>query len=251
MSYGQNPGGYPPDQNQPGYGQQGGQPGYGQQGGQPAYGQQGGQPGYGQQGGQPAYGQQGGQPPYGQQGYGQPQQGWRAPQQPPAGPPPQQAEQNPLPAKPAPMNLPVAVTTLNSVSGRDVASELGPVMGVIARVRDVPPSPNALEAYAGMLNRSRREAIQRLAAQAEAIGADAVVGLRFDSSEITQTLSEVCAYGTAVQFVSTESAAQADSAQDETTDQNATEPDDDRPAQSQESSTAPSEPGGWPYGSSS
>lgn len=150
------------------------------------------------------------------------------------------------------MSLPVPVTTLNSVSGRDVAGELGPVMGVIARVRDVPPGPNALEAYAGMLNRSRREAIHRLAAHAEAIGADAVVGLRFDSSEITQTLSEICAYGTAVQFVPKTASADDESAQDETPEQDGSEQGapEEEPS-SEQSSTAPSEPGGWPYGGTS
>ena len=245
MSYGQNPGGYPPNPHQQGYGQQGRQPGYGQQGGQPAYGQQGGQPGYGQQGGQPGYGQQGGQPAYGQQGgqqgYAQPQQDWR--------PPPAQPASTPPPAKPTPMSLPVPVTTLNTVSGREVAGELGPVLGVIARVRDVPAGSNALESYAAMLNRSRREAVQRLAAQAEAIGGDAVVGLRFDSSEITQTLSEICAYGTAVQFVPDVACEDDGPTHDEAAEH------DVRglqvfAAESQPSSTAPTEPGGWPYGSS-
>ena len=146
------------------------------------------------------------------------------------------------------MSLPVPVTTLNAVSGREVAGELGPVMGVIARVRDVPAGPNALESYAAMLNRSRREAVQRLATQAEAIGADAVVGLRFDSSEITQTLSEICAYGTAIQLVPQPGSEEDDPTHNGADEQDAPGPQDAAP-ESQPSSTAPTEPGGWPYGS--
>jgi hypothetical protein len=52
-----------------------------------------------------------------------------------------------------------------------------------------------------MLTESRQDAVGALVAMAEAAGADAVVGLRFDCSEITQSLSEVAAYGTAVKLV--------------------------------------------------
>ena len=52
-----------------------------------------------------------------------------------------------------------------------------------------------------MLTESRQDAVNRLVEMAQAAGADAVVGLRFDCSEITQSLSEVAAYGTAVTLV--------------------------------------------------
>ena len=52
-----------------------------------------------------------------------------------------------------------------------------------------------------MLTESRQDAVGRLVEMADAAGADAVVGLRFDCSEITQSLSEVAAYGTAVALV--------------------------------------------------
>ena len=52
-----------------------------------------------------------------------------------------------------------------------------------------------------MLTESRQEAVTRLVQMAERAGATAVVGLRFDCSEITQSLSEVAAYGTAVRLV--------------------------------------------------
>jgi hypothetical protein len=52
-----------------------------------------------------------------------------------------------------------------------------------------------------MLTDSRQDAVARMVEMAAAAGADAVVGLRFDCSEITQSLSEVAAYGTAVRLV--------------------------------------------------
>ena len=52
-----------------------------------------------------------------------------------------------------------------------------------------------------MLTDSRQEAVARMVEMAVAAGADAVVGLKFDCSEITQSLSEVAAYGTAVKLV--------------------------------------------------
>jgi hypothetical protein len=58
-----------------------------------------------------------------------------------------------------------------------------------------------------MLTDSRQDAVARMVEMAAAAGADAVVGLRFDCSEITQSLSEVAAYGTAVRLVPEEAAA--------------------------------------------
>ena len=52
-----------------------------------------------------------------------------------------------------------------------------------------------------MLTRSRQDAISRAVEMAESAGADAILGLRFDCSEITQNMSEVVAYGTAVKLV--------------------------------------------------
>jgi hypothetical protein len=55
--------------------------------------------------------------------------------------------------------------------------------------------------YVSMLTRSRQDAITRAVEMAESVGADAILGLRFDCSEITQNMSEVVAYGTAVKLV--------------------------------------------------
>jgi uncharacterized protein YbjQ (UPF0145 family) len=52
--------------------------------------------------------------------------------------------------------------------------------------------------YTELLEDSRRQAIDRLVQNAAVLGANAVVGMRFDSSEIGQNLTEIVAYGTAV-----------------------------------------------------
>ena len=55
-----------------------------------------------------------------------------------------------------------------------------------------------IKEYTQMLEQARIEAIGRLERNATAMGANAVVMMRFDSSEIGQTMSEIVAYGTAV-----------------------------------------------------
>lgn len=172
--YGQNPYAQPGQYGQP-------QPPYARPG-QPAYGQQPPYPGQpNPYGGQQA-GPQPGQDPY-SQGYGQ-QQAW---------PPPA--------ARPQIASRPIVVVTLDAVPGRVVTRVLGEVVGVVARSRDLPPElrgVSQLDGYAVMLTQSRQQAVDQLVEMAAAAGADAVLGLRYDSSEITQSLSEVVAYGTAV-----------------------------------------------------
>ena len=58
-----------------------------------------------------------------------------------------------------------------------------------------------LTAYTELLEESRQEAIDRMTVKAEALGADAVVGLRFSTSSIAQGASELFVYGTAVKAV--------------------------------------------------
>ena len=55
-----------------------------------------------------------------------------------------------------------------------------------------------IEGYTEMLNEARQIATKRMADAAEALGADAVVGLRYASASIMQSAAEICAYGTAV-----------------------------------------------------
>lgn len=58
-----------------------------------------------------------------------------------------------------------------------------------------------LTAYTELLEESRQEAIDRMIVKAEALGADAIVGLRFSTSSIAQGASELFVYGTAVKAI--------------------------------------------------
>ena len=58
-----------------------------------------------------------------------------------------------------------------------------------------------LKAYNEMMNEARAIATKRMVAEAEALGADAIVNIRYASSAIMQGAAEVIAYGTAVKFV--------------------------------------------------
>ena len=171
---------------------------YGQQ---PPYGQPGRQPNpYGQPQQNP-YGQQpyGAPQPGGQQPYGQPQQGWG--QQPAYGQPQPQWG---AAARPTQRTQSLPVLTMESVPGREISGVVGAVVGVVARSRELRPDlrqAGVIEGYTTMLSDSRQDALTRLVETAKEAGADAVVGLRFDCSEITQSLSEVVAYGTAVTLV--------------------------------------------------
>jgi len=168
---------------------------YGQQ---PPYGQPGRQPNpYGQPQ-QAPYGQPAQQAPYGQpQGYGQPpQQGYGQYGQ-------QQQWAPPTPPRPALRRYGMPVLTMDAVPGRETTEVLGPVVSVVARTRELRPdlrNAGVVEGYTAMLTDSRQDAIAKVVEMAHEAGADAVVGLRFDCSEITQSLSEVVAYGTAVKL---------------------------------------------------
>ncbi len=194
---GQNP--YAQPQQQP-YGQPQQQP-YGQPQQQP-YGQPGQQQGQ-PRGGELSWGQPRPQQPYGQQQPGQPQfpsgQLQQGPQGQPGGWTPQPASV----ARPALQARAISVVTMDTVPGRDVAAVIGDVVGVVVRPRELAPelrAGNPLDGYATMLTRSRQDAVTKMIDMAVAAGADAVVAFKYDCSEITQSLSEVSAYGTAVKL---------------------------------------------------
>lgn len=232
--YGQNPYGQPNQYPQPGGQQPGGQQPYPQQ----PYGGQQQRPGqYGQQPGQqPGWGQQGQQP---QQQYGQ-QQPYGQPQQQPW---PQQPER---PQQPELIKRSIPVSTTEAVPGRAVTEILGEVVGVVARARELPRdlrTANPADSYVALLTQSRQDAVGRMVEMATAAGADAVIGLRFDSSEITQSLSEVSAYGTAVKLRAAGSAGDQQDAADEATPYRAAADTDPGTSAARSSTTPAPEPG--------
>jgi len=100
----------------------------------------------------------------------------------------------------------VAATTEN-LPGHRVTRVIGQVFGLTVRTRGLGGNIAAafrsvaggeVASYTKLLEDTRRQAIDRLVETATAAGANAVVMMRFDSSEIGTTMSEVVAYGTAV-----------------------------------------------------
>src|ERR1700759_1031425 len=99
------------------------------------------------------------------------------------------------------------VTTTENVRGQKAVRVLGQVFGVVVRSRGLGGNIVAslrtivggeIHEYTQLLEETRREAIDRMVRNATAMGANAVVMMRFDSSEIGQSMSEIVAYGTAV-----------------------------------------------------
>ena len=99
------------------------------------------------------------------------------------------------------------VTTTENVPGQRVREVKGQAFGVVVRSRGLGGNIMAglrsigggeIKEYTELLEGTRRQAIDRMIQNATAMGANAVVMMRFDSSEIGQTMSEIVAYGTAV-----------------------------------------------------
>ena len=99
------------------------------------------------------------------------------------------------------------VVTTENISGYRVIEVKGQVFGLIVRSRGLGGNIIAglrsliggeIHEYTSMLEDARKQAIDRLVMNASVMGANAIVMMRFDSSEIGQYMSEVLAYGTAV-----------------------------------------------------
>jgi uncharacterized protein YbjQ (UPF0145 family) len=99
------------------------------------------------------------------------------------------------------------VTTTEHVPGYRRIKTFGQVFGVVVRSRGIGGNFVAslrsivggeIHEYTQLLEETRRQAVDRMVRNATVMGANAVVMMRFDSSEIGQTMSEIVAYGTAV-----------------------------------------------------
>jgi len=99
------------------------------------------------------------------------------------------------------------VTTTYDVAGYRVIQHLGVVRGITVRSRSVIGNIGAgiqslfggnISIYTELAEKAREEAFQLMVEHAAAGGADAVVGMRYDANEISDGITEVLAYGTAV-----------------------------------------------------
>ncbi len=100
------------------------------------------------------------------------------------------------------------VLTTETVPGREMEA-LGLVRGSTVRAKHIGSDIVAglrnivggeIKEYAALLAGAREQALDRMIEEAKALGADAIVAARFESSTITQAASEVLAYGTAVKL---------------------------------------------------
>ena len=101
------------------------------------------------------------------------------------------------------------VTTMNDLPGYEIEEVLGEIFGLTVRSRNVGSQLGAslkslvggeLKGMTKMLAEGRDHATERLVEQAEAKGANAIVAMRFDTSEMGPNWTEICAYGTAVRI---------------------------------------------------
>jgi uncharacterized protein YbjQ (UPF0145 family) len=99
------------------------------------------------------------------------------------------------------------VTTAFQLPGMVIETDLGVAFGLVVRSMGVAKSFTAgfsamrqgeVKQYTQLLEDSRRHAIDRMVENAKLLGGNAVVAMRFDSSEMGQQLTEIVAYGTAV-----------------------------------------------------
>jgi uncharacterized protein YbjQ (UPF0145 family) len=101
----------------------------------------------------------------------------------------------------------VIVTNIETVPGRTIVEFYGVVSGNTVRAKHVGRDIMAglknivggeLKGYTELLNESREEATSRMIAQAQSMGANAIVNVRFATSSVAQGAAELFAYGTAV-----------------------------------------------------
>ena len=101
------------------------------------------------------------------------------------------------------------IVTTDTIAGYTITESLGSVIGNTIRARHLGKDISAglrslvggeITEYTGMMAESREQALQRMLDRAKALNADAVVGIRFQTSMIMQGSAELLVYGTAVKL---------------------------------------------------
>jgi uncharacterized protein YbjQ (UPF0145 family) len=99
------------------------------------------------------------------------------------------------------------ITTANDLPGYEITETLGEVFGLTVRSRNIGSQLGAglksimggeLKGMTKALVDSREQVVERMVEEAQAKGGDAIVAMRFDTSEMGSNWTEICAYGTAV-----------------------------------------------------
>ncbi len=101
----------------------------------------------------------------------------------------------------------IKVTTTFELEGKRITKNLGLVRGITVRSRSIVGSIGAtiqtifggnITLYETLCEQAREQALERMLQHADAIGANAIVGMRYDATEVGPGITEVLAYGTAV-----------------------------------------------------
>lgn len=101
------------------------------------------------------------------------------------------------------------ISTTDTIAGKTISETLGVARGSTVRARNIGRDIFAglknivggeIEEYTQLQAQAREEALQRMTNDAQRLGADAIVCMRFSTSVITQGASEILAYGTAVKL---------------------------------------------------
>ena len=99
------------------------------------------------------------------------------------------------------------ITTANDLPGYEIVETLGEVFGLTVRSRNIGSQFGAglksilggeLKGMTKALIDSREQVMQRMIEEAESKGGNAIIAMRFDTSEMGPQWTEICAYGTAV-----------------------------------------------------
>ncbi|HLP07481.1 MAG TPA: YbjQ family protein [Opitutaceae bacterium] len=101
-------------------------------------------------------------------------------------------------------------TTAFTFSGQMIVAELGTVRGIVVRSRSVIGNLGAsiqtlfggdITLYTELCERARKDAFERMCSHAATLGANAIIGVRYDATDIAAGVTEVLCYGTAVKVV--------------------------------------------------
>lgn len=101
----------------------------------------------------------------------------------------------------------IQISNTETIPGRQITEFYGVVTGSTVRAKHIGKDIMAglknivggeLKGYTELLSEARQEALQRMIAEAQSMGANAVVNVRFSTSSISQGAAELFAYGTAV-----------------------------------------------------
>lgn len=99
------------------------------------------------------------------------------------------------------------LTNIETVPGKDILEHYGIVQGSTIRAKHIGRDMMAgfknmlggeLKGYTELLTESRKEAVERMVQQAEQMGANAIINIRFSTSSVAQGAAEILVYGTAV-----------------------------------------------------